>query len=37
VCKEGQDKAELDNIYGWDNVIEERIKDVFLVRCDPKL
>ena len=34
--KEGQDEAELDNIYGRDNVIEERTKDVSLVRCDPK-
>ncbi|XTI87282.1 hypothetical protein V2W45_1467865 [Cenococcum geophilum] len=32
----GQDKAELDNICGRDNVIEERTKDVSLIRCNPK-
>ena len=34
--KEGQDEAELDNICGRDSVMEERIKDVSLVRCDPE-
>ena len=34
--KEGQDEVELDNIYGRDNVMEERTKDVSLVRCDPE-
>ena len=34
--KEGQDEAELDNICGRDNVMEECTKDVSLVRCDPE-